>query len=178
MLFSFCYMLNQENEVVATMMALNLIRYENGQDWDLGYSIHTDIKIRRLVRKIQLEKLKQSCQGLVRRIVANLVKPWHIAVWLLCFVPLFAIIEAKTPWRGVAAQAEILAFVITSIAAWASGKKKGTRGEDVGVPKKKKTKFQKTTFKQKMISVLVILIPSLIVIFWLVFTVLHNPVPK
>ncbi len=30
-LFSFCEMLNQESEVVATMMALNLIRYRNAE---------------------------------------------------------------------------------------------------------------------------------------------------
>ena len=48
----------------------------------------------------------------------------------------------------------------------------------MGLPKKKKTKFEKTTFKQKVVSVVVILVPSLIVLAWLIMTVLHNPAPK
>jgi hypothetical protein len=51
-------------------------------------------------------------------------------------------------------------------------------GGMVGLPKKKKTKFQKTTFKQKVISIVVIVVPSLIVLAWLIVTVMHNPAPK
>ena len=91
--------------------------YDHQQEKDLGYSIHTDLETKELVRSIQRENLSRTWKGLVGPTIAKFVKPWHIACWVFLFIPFFSFIPAKTQWRG-AAVAALLAFVFTSIVVW------------------------------------------------------------
>jgi hypothetical protein len=99
--------------------------YDHRREPDRGYSIHTDLEAREIIRQIQKRNLQRSWEKLVGSFVGNLVKPWHIACWLLVFVLAFGLIHAKTPWRG-AALAGIVALCVTSMVAWISdGKRNG-----------------------------------------------------
>ena len=91
--------------------------YDHRREADQGYSIHTDLEAREIVRQIQRGKLQRNWERLVGRSIGALVKPWHIACWVLIFIPAFGLIHAKTPWRG-AVLAGIVALGITSVAAW------------------------------------------------------------
>ncbi|MBE9580323.1 MAG: hypothetical protein IMF18_01740 [Proteobacteria bacterium] len=91
--------------------------YDHNIEQDKGYSIHTDLEAKELVREIQRGSLRRSWERLVGRSVAGLVKPWHIACWILIFVPALSLMKGKTPWRS-AAMAGILAFIVTSLLAW------------------------------------------------------------
>ena len=91
--------------------------YDHRRETDQGYSIHTDLEAREIVRKIQKGNLQRHWEMLVGRSIGALVKPWHIACWVLVFIPAFGLIHAKTPWRG-AALAAIVALGVTSVVAW------------------------------------------------------------
>lgn len=96
--------------------------YDHNVEQEKGYSIHTDFEAKELVREIQRESLRRSWERLVGRSVASIVKPWHIACWILIFVPALTLMKGKTPWRS-AAMAGILAFLVTSLLAWSLEKK-------------------------------------------------------
>jgi hypothetical protein len=91
--------------------------FDHRLEKDRGYSIHTDLEAKDLVREIQRKALQHNWEGVVGRTVAGFVKPWHIACWLLLFIAAYSLIEAKTVWRSVGL-AGITAFVITSLLAW------------------------------------------------------------
>jgi hypothetical protein len=91
--------------------------YDHHREADRGYSIHTDLEAREIVRQIQKGNLQRNWEMLVGRSIGTLVKPWHIACWVLAFIPAFGLIHAKTPWRG-AVLAGIVALGITSVLAW------------------------------------------------------------
>jgi len=95
--------------------------YDHHHENDLAYSIHTDLETKELVRAIQRDNVNKTWKRLVGASVANLVKPWHIACWLLVFVPAISLIKTKPPWRGVGLAA-ILALLLTSLIAWALDK--------------------------------------------------------
>ena len=97
--------------------------YDHRHEQDKGYSIHTDLETKELVRQIQREDLNRSWERVVGRFIASVVKPWHICCWILIFVPAFGFIRAKTAWRA-AAMAAILALLITSILAWSFDKRR------------------------------------------------------
>jgi hypothetical protein len=97
--------------------------FDHRHEADRGYSIHTDLEARGVVRQIQRRKQQKIWEMLVGRFVGSLVKPWHVACWILVFIPAFALIPAKTQWRGLAL-AGIVAFFVTSVAAWAFDSKK------------------------------------------------------
>ena len=90
---------------------------DHRREADQGYSIHTDLEAREIVRKIQKGKLQRNWEMLVGRSIGALVKPWHIACWVLVFIPVFGLIHAKTPWRR-AVLAGIVALGITSVVVW------------------------------------------------------------
>jgi hypothetical protein len=96
--------------------------YDHRSEEDKGYSIHTDLEERQIMRKVQIDRVNRNWQGLVGKPVARLVKPWHVACWILIFIPIFALTRAGRPWRG-AALAGMLAFLITSALAWGFDKK-------------------------------------------------------
>lgn len=87
-----------------------------------GYSIHTDLEAKEIVRKIQRKNLLRSWERLVGRFIASVVKPWHVACWVLIFVPAFSLMKGRTTWRNVVL-AGILAFVITNLLAWSFDRK-------------------------------------------------------
>ena len=91
--------------------------YDHRFEEDKDYSIHTDLEEKELVRKIHREKIQRNWEGLVGKSVASLIKPWHIACWVVIFIPIFGLVRARTPWRG-AALAGLLAILITSLLAW------------------------------------------------------------
>jgi len=91
--------------------------YDHRREADQGYSIHTDLEAREIVRQIQRGNLQRNWEMLVGRSIGAIVKPWHIACWVLVFIPAFGLIHAKTPWRG-AVLAGIVALGITSVVAW------------------------------------------------------------
>jgi len=97
--------------------------FDHRSEKDRGYSIYTDLEAKDLVREIQRKALQRNWEGMVGRTVASLVKPWHIACWLLLFIAAYSLIEAKTVWR-VAGLAGIAAFVVTSLLAWTLDNKK------------------------------------------------------
>jgi hypothetical protein len=101
------------------------VSYDQNSENDKGYSIHTDLEIKQRIREIQKRNLHGTWENLVGKSAANLVNPWHIGCWVLIFVPLFGLVKSKTPWRSLAIAA-VLAFLITSILAWAfdTGKSK------------------------------------------------------
>ncbi len=90
------------------------VDFEHSMEEDKGYSIHTDLEAKQLVRKIQRQRVQKNWERLVGKSVARFVKPWHAACWVLAFVPLFSLVEARTPWRG-ALLAGILALVLTGL---------------------------------------------------------------
>jgi hypothetical protein len=100
--------------------------YDHRSEVDLGYSIHTDFEAREIVRQIQKKNLQRNWEMVVGRFIGTLVKPWHIAFWILVFIPTFGLIHAKTAWRG-AALAGIVALGVTSIVAWTLDNKKHGR---------------------------------------------------
>jgi hypothetical protein len=91
--------------------------YDHRGEADQGYSIHTDLEEREIVRQIQKRNLQRNWEMLVGKSVGTLVKPWHIACWVLVFIPAFGLMQAKTPWRG-AAFAGIVALGVTSVVVW------------------------------------------------------------
>jgi antitoxin component YwqK of YwqJK toxin-antitoxin module len=91
--------------------------YDNQVEEDKGYSIHTDLETKQLIRDIQRRGVHRTWENLVGRSVARLVKPWHIACWTLIFIPILGLIKDKTPWRS-AALAAVLAFLLTGLLAW------------------------------------------------------------
>jgi hypothetical protein len=101
------------------------LSYDQNCEDDKGYTIHTDLEIKQHIRKIQKQSLYNAWEKLVGRTIANLIKPWQIGCWVVVFVPIFGSLKAKTPWRN-AAIAAILAFLITTVLAWAlnTGKSK------------------------------------------------------
>jgi hypothetical protein len=94
-----------------------ITEYDHHNEKDQGYSLHTDFEARDLVRQIQIRRHQRSWERLVGRTVASLVKPWHVAFWVLVFVLAFGLIPARTQWRGLAVAA-IIAFFLTSLAVW------------------------------------------------------------
>ena len=97
--------------------------YDHRHEIDRGYSIHTDLEAKEIVRQVQQRNLQRNWEMLVGKSVGALVKPWHIACWVFVFIPAFSLIPAKTPWRG-AAFASIVALGITSVLAWTFDGKK------------------------------------------------------
>ncbi|NVL90784.1 MAG: hypothetical protein HWN69_07315 [Desulfobacterales bacterium] len=91
--------------------------YDHRLEEDKGYSIYTDLEAKEIVREIQKKNLKRNWEMLVGKFVGRLVKPWHIACWVLVFIPAFRLINAKTPWRG-AALSGIVALGVTTVVAW------------------------------------------------------------
>ncbi len=91
--------------------------YDYRYEQDRGYSIHTNLEATEIICQIKQQNVQRHWERLVGGFVASLVKPWHIACWILIFVPTFSLINAKTPWR-TAALAAGLAFVVTSILGW------------------------------------------------------------
>ncbi|MBW2317165.1 MAG: hypothetical protein JRF24_00500 [Deltaproteobacteria bacterium] len=81
------------------------------------YSIHTDLEAKQIVRNIQREALQKNWERTVGRTIANLVKPWHIACWVLVFISVIGLMQEKHQWRGIGL-AVILASVITSLVVW------------------------------------------------------------
>jgi hypothetical protein len=96
--------------------------YDHRHEQDKGYSLHTDFEARDIVRQIQRGRQQRHWERLVGRTVASLVKPWHVALWVLVFVSAFGLIPARTAWRGLAL-AVIIAFFLTSLAVWAFDRK-------------------------------------------------------
>ena len=92
-------------------------RYDHRHEQDKGYSIHTDLEAKELVRQIQREDLNRSWERVAGRFIASLVKPWQIACCILIFVPTFSLINAGSPWRS-AALAATLACAMTSLLTW------------------------------------------------------------
>lgn len=99
-----------------------IIKYDHHVEQDKGYSIHTDLETKQLIRDIQRRRVHRSWESLVGRSVANLIKPWHIACWTLIFIPLLHFIKDKTPWRS-AMLAAVVAFVLTGLVAWSLERK-------------------------------------------------------
>jgi len=97
--------------------------HDHRHETERGYSIHTDLEARDIIRQVQKKMQQRNWEMLVGRLVGSLVKPWHVACWILVFVPALGLIRAKTPWRGVAL-AGIVAFFLTSVAAWAFNTRK------------------------------------------------------
>jgi len=93
------------------------IGYDQNVEEDKGYSIHTDLETKQLIRDIQKRGVHGTWESLVGRSVAKLVKPWHVACWTLVFIPLLGFIKDKTPWRSVMLAA-VLAFLVTGLFAW------------------------------------------------------------
>jgi len=97
-------------------------RYDHRVEKDKGFSIHTDLEQKRIVRQVQREGMQRDWERLVGRFIADLVKPWQIACWILIFLPAFCVIKAGNPWRS-AVLAGIFALLITSLLAWSLDKK-------------------------------------------------------
>ena len=91
--------------------------YDQHSEQDRGYSIHTDLEEKQIVGKIHRDKMQRSWERLVGKSVASLLKPWHVACWVMIFVPIFGLARDRSPWRG-AALAGLLAILITSLLAW------------------------------------------------------------
>jgi hypothetical protein len=100
----------------------NVAHYDHRHEQDQGYSLHTDFEAKDIVRQIQKRSQQRGWERLVGQTVASFIKPWHVGLWVLVFIPAFALIPARTPWRGLAV-ASIIAFFLTSLAAWAFDKK-------------------------------------------------------
>jgi hypothetical protein len=96
--------------------------YDHRDEQDKGYSLHTDFEAKDIVRQIQKGRQQRNWERLVGQTVATFIKPWHVGLWVLVFIPAFGLIPARTPWRGLAL-ASIIAFFFTSLAAWALDKK-------------------------------------------------------
>ena len=94
-----------------------IIQYDQTIEEDKGYSIYTDLETKQLIRDIQKHRLHGVWERLVGKSVAKFVKPWHVACWMLLFVPLLGLIKDKTPWRS-AILAALLAFLFTGFLAW------------------------------------------------------------
>jgi len=88
-------------------------RYEE----DKGYSLYTDLEAKEMIRQIQRKTMDGHWERLVGKFVAGLVKPWHIACWILIFVPTLSLTKDKAPQHDIAL-AGILAMLITSLLAW------------------------------------------------------------
>jgi hypothetical protein len=99
-----------------------VVDYDHRHEQDRGYSLHTDFEARDIVRQIQKDKQQRSWERLVGRFVASLVKPWHVACWVLVFILAFGLIPTRTSWRGLGLAA-IIAFFLTSLAVWTFDKK-------------------------------------------------------
>lgn len=97
--------------------------YDHRHEADRHYSIHTDRETSEIVHRIHKENLQRNWERLVGRFVGSLVKPWHIACWVLIFVLTVKLLHAKTPWRGVAL-AGIVALGVTSVIAWTFDRKR------------------------------------------------------
>jgi hypothetical protein len=91
--------------------------YDHRFEKDKGYSIHTDLEMKEMIRQIQKGNLDRNWERLVGKFVASLVKPWHIACWVLIFVPTLSWTRGKTPQHDIAL-AGILALLVTSLLAW------------------------------------------------------------
>jgi len=103
--------------------------YDHRRERDMGYSIHTDLEEKEIIRKVQMKTVHKDWERLVGKSIASLVKPWQVACWLLLFIPLFALVRAGTPWRS-AAFAAILAFLVTGLLTWSCDRKKrGAAGD-------------------------------------------------
>jgi hypothetical protein len=96
--------------------------YDHRREANQGYSIHTDLEAKEIVRQIQRGNLQRNWEMLVGRSIGAIVKPWYIACWVLVFIPVFGLIHAKTPWRG-AVLAGIVALGITSVVVWTFDRK-------------------------------------------------------
>jgi hypothetical protein len=99
------------------------LEYDHNREEDKGYSLHTDLETKQIVRDIQRKKVQKTWENLVGRSVAQLIKPWHVACWTIIFIPLFGFLKMKTPWRGLALAA-VLAFLITSLLSWSLDKRR------------------------------------------------------
>lgn len=99
-------------------------RHDHHFEEDKGYSIHTDLEKKEIVRGIQRDAVDRRWERLVGRYVASFLKPWHISCWLLIFISIFAILKHRTPWRS-AALAGLMALLITSVLSWTLDRKRG-----------------------------------------------------
>ena len=91
--------------------------YDHRIEEDKGYSIHTDFEAEAIIREAHKKTVHRNWERLVGKSVASLVKPWHVACWVVTFVPSFGLIKARTPWHS-AALAGIFALLVTSLLAW------------------------------------------------------------
>ena len=92
-------------------------KYDHRKEQDRRYSIYTDRETEEILRNMQKKSFQRNWEMLVGKSIASLVKPWHIACWVLFFVIAFGLIKAGTPWRS-AALAAIVALAMTSLIAW------------------------------------------------------------
>jgi len=84
---------------------------------DKGYSIYTDLEAKEMIRQIQRRNLDRNWERLVGKFVGHLVKPWHIACWVLIFVPTLSLMKGR-PLQHNVALAGIFALLVTSLLAW------------------------------------------------------------
>lgn len=96
---------------------LKIETYTHRSEEDKAYSLYTDLEEKEIIRQIQKRNIDRNWERLVGRPLSNLVKPWHVACWVLLFIIIFGLTKAETPWRA-AAVAGLLAFIITSLLAW------------------------------------------------------------
>jgi hypothetical protein len=80
-------------------------------------TVCTDLEARRMVRQIQREALHRNWEKMVGRPIANLIKPWHIACWVLFFVVGLGLAQDGSTARTMGLAA-ILALSVTSLLAW------------------------------------------------------------
>jgi len=80
-------------------------------------AVCTDLEARQMIKEIQRNALHRNWEKMVGRPLARLVKPWHIACWVLLFIIGLGLTKDGSRLEGIALAA-IIAFLITSLLGW------------------------------------------------------------
>lgn len=80
-------------------------------------TVCTDLDARNMVKQIQKAAVNRNWEKMVGKPIADLVKPWHIACWVLIFVVGVGVSQGESKLRGVGLAA-LLAFSATFLIAW------------------------------------------------------------
>jgi hypothetical protein len=92
--------------------------FDSATEKDLGYSLLTDREARELVHREQRRLIRKRWTNLVGARAARYLEPWHIALWVLVFIPVLAFLKPQAGALAIPAGAVGATLLSAGIVLW------------------------------------------------------------
>jgi hypothetical protein len=92
--------------------------YNHRSEMPQEHAICTDLEARNMIKQINRDAFYRNWENMVGKAVARVVKPWHIACWIVIFVIGMGITkDGPDKLKGIILAA-VVALVITTLLGW------------------------------------------------------------